>query len=306
MNHKWSGRLARTCNRSKEPPDSIASPRPVELTVEFLFGLSLCSSSFSAPRLDRRRVAFADRVPNFLSCEPFGRSAEIELGRRNRCGIIPASLETPEAEGRIPRAVRRETSAAETRTKRGAALPCRSRCGIEFTVRSEATRGSKRAGVSLDSTSGSWWRESAAPPPGTSVRVPRIGPRIASRRVTQSLILSVSQERSGAERSEFRPVNLAICTPRREASVFSRQTARLRCSCTSSIALSEIRRRGIRARVLRFLGLWQPLRTSSRIPATLPFHAEYIGVARRRQPRTRSLRSWSLGPATEDAEPASG
>lgn len=42
-------------------------------------------------------------------------------------------------------------------------------------------------------------RESAAPPPGTSVRVPQIGPRIASkpilgRCVTQPLILSVSQE----------------------------------------------------------------------------------------------------------------
>jgi hypothetical protein len=44
MNHKWSGRLARTCNRSKEPPDSIASPRPVDggisvrpLVVFFLF-----------------------------------------------------------------------------------------------------------------------------------------------------------------------------------------------------------------------------------------------------------------------------
>lgn len=52
-----------------------------------------------------------------------------------------------------------------------------------------------------DSTlrSGTPVRESAAPPPGTSVRVPQIGPRIASkpilgRCVTQPLILSVSQE----------------------------------------------------------------------------------------------------------------
>lgn len=36
MNHKWSGRLTRTCNRSKESPDSIASPD--RLTMEFLFG----------------------------------------------------------------------------------------------------------------------------------------------------------------------------------------------------------------------------------------------------------------------------
>lgn len=44
MNHKWSGKLARTCNRSKEPPDSIASPD--RLTMEFLYGrcvLPFCS-----------------------------------------------------------------------------------------------------------------------------------------------------------------------------------------------------------------------------------------------------------------------
>lgn len=53
MNHKWSGRLARTCNRSKGPPDSsIASPD--RLTMEFLFGR--CVLPLSSYRLARCRV----------------------------------------------------------------------------------------------------------------------------------------------------------------------------------------------------------------------------------------------------------
>lgn len=59
---------------------------------------------------------------------------------------------------------------------------------------------------SIPRCSGTPVRESAAPPPGTSVRVLQIGPRIASksildRHVTQPLTLSVSQERT-----EFRSI----------------------------------------------------------------------------------------------------
>lgn len=79
MNHKWSGKLARTCNRSKEPPDSIASPD--RLTMEFLYGRCVLPFCLFVPRL----VAFADCIPNFLFFASFSLVSNNLAKNADRC-----------------------------------------------------------------------------------------------------------------------------------------------------------------------------------------------------------------------------
>lgn len=80
MNHKWSGKLARTCNRSKEPPDSIASPD--RLTMEFLYGrcvLPFCSYRALSLLPIVFLIFYFSR--DFLSCTFYnlGKNSDVEI-----------------------------------------------------------------------------------------------------------------------------------------------------------------------------------------------------------------------------------